>query len=102
MISLPVENTARDCWNSIGVHGDRSCPELIEFVHCQNCPVFAAAGRHFLDAPSPDGYLEEWTGRLAGKAEDLSCDLISVLVFRLADEWLALPIHALVEVTAPR
>jgi chemotaxis-related protein WspD len=102
MISLPVAAAARDCWNSIGVRGDRSCPELIEFVHCQNCPVFAAAGRRFLDAPSPDGYLDEWTDRLAAHADELSCDLISVLVFRLADEWLALPIHTLVEVTPPR
>jgi chemotaxis-related protein WspD len=102
MTSLPVENVVRDCWNSIGVRGDRSCPELIEYVHCQNCPVFAAAGRRFLDAPSPEGYLEEWTERLAAKAEAPSCDVISVLVFRLAEEWLALPIHALVEVTPPR
>jgi predicted RNA methylase len=89
-------------WNLIGVRGDRSCPELIEFVHCQNCPVFAAAGRRFLDAPSPEGYLDEWTDRLAEHADELSCGLISVLVFRLADEWLALPIQTLVEVTPPR
>src|SRR5262249_47250193 len=102
MISLPITDAARDCWNSIGVRGDRSCPELMEFVHCQNCPVFAAAGRRFLDAPSPDGYLDEWTDRLAEHADELSCDLLSVLVFRLADEWLALPIQTLVEVTPPR
>src|SRR3954447_3973469 len=102
MTSLAVVPGVRDCWNSIGVRGDRSCPELIEFVHCQNCPVFAAAGRRFLDAPSPVGYLDEWTDRLAEHADELSCDLISVLVFRLADEWLALPIQTLVEVTPPR
>ena len=102
MISLPVEPVAKDCWNTIGVRGDRSCPELAEFVHCQNCPVFAAAGRRFLDAPSPNGYLDEWTDRLAEIPEMASCDTISALVFRLADEWLALPVHALVEVTTPR
>jgi chemotaxis-related protein WspD len=102
MIALPLEKAASDCWNTIGVRGDRSCPELNEHVHCQNCPVFAAAGRRFLDAPSPEGYLDEWTDRLAEIPETASCDTISVLVFRIADEWLALPIHAMVEVTTPR
>lgn len=91
-----------DCWNRIGVRGDRSCPELPTVGHCQNCPVFAAAGRRFLDAPAPDGYADEWADRLAPPVEELSADLESVLVFRLADEWLALPVQVLVEVTAPK
>ena len=45
--------------------GDRSCPELAKVTHCHNCPVFATAGRRFLDAPRPPGYLDEWTARLA-------------------------------------
>ncbi len=32
-----------DCWNRIGVRGDRSCPKLAEHIHCRNCPVHAAA-----------------------------------------------------------
>jgi chemotaxis-related protein WspD len=91
-----------ECWNKIGVRGDRSCPELAQVVHCHNCPVFAAAGRRFLDAPSPAGYLEEWTERLAAPAEDIAADRESALVFRLADEWLALPVGVLVEVTTVR
>jgi chemotaxis-related protein WspD len=99
---LPTRAPPGDCWNSIGVRGDRSCPELAKVVHCQNCPVFAAAGRRFLDAPSPPGYLEEWTERLAAPAEETAADREGVLVFRLADEWLALPVRVLAEVTAPR
>ena len=102
MTSLVVENRQQDCWNSIGVRGNRSCSALIEYVHCQNCPVFADAGRRFLDARSPEGYLEEWTARLAEKADAIADDQISVLVFRVADEWLALPVHALIEVMMPR
>ena len=30
-----------DCWNRIGVRGDRSCPELARVIHCHNCPVFS-------------------------------------------------------------
>ncbi|AMV27879.1 CheW-like domain protein [Gemmata sp. SH-PL17] len=90
------------CWNRIGVRGDRSCPELEKVTHCNNCPVFAAAGRRFLDAPSPPGYLDEWTQRLAVREEVREGDESSVLVFRLGDEWLALPVAVLVEVTRPR
>jgi chemotaxis-related protein WspD len=102
VISLPTRALPVDCWNTIGVRGDRSCPELAKVVHCQNCPVFAAAGRRFLDAPFPPGYLEEWTQRLAAPVEDQAVNLESVLVFRIVDEWLALPVHVLVEVTTAR
>src|SRR4051812_32697640 len=62
---LPVLNAEAPCWHRIGVWGDRSCPELAKVTHCHNCPVFAAAGRRFLDGPSPPDYLDEWTERLA-------------------------------------
>ena len=91
-----------DCWNHIGVWGDRSCPELLKVVHCHNCPVFAGAGRRFLDAPSPDGYAQEWTERLAPPIEEAATDLQSVLIFRLGEEWLALPAQVLLEVASPR
>jgi chemotaxis-related protein WspD len=97
-----VIDPSQQCWNRIGVRGDRSCPELAAVTHCNNCPVFAAAGRRFLDAPSPAGYLDEWTARLAGRADARTGAECSVLVFRLGDEWLALPVAALVEVTRPR
>ena len=99
---LSVIDPAQQCWNRIGVRGDRSCPELLKVTHCNNCPVFATAGRRFLDAPSPAGYLDEWTARLAVRDEIREGDESSVLVFRLGDEWLALPVAVLVEVTRPR
>ncbi|MFM8270820.1 MAG: chemotaxis protein CheW [Gemmata sp.] len=90
------------CWNLIGVRGDRSCPQLLEVNHCNNCPVFAAAGRRFLDNLSPPGYQDEWTARLAVRDDSRDGDESSVMVFRLGDEWLALPVAVLVEVTRPR
>jgi chemotaxis-related protein WspD len=102
MTELPLRPQVTDCWNRIGVRGDRSCPELTTWGHCYNCPVFAAAGRHFLDAPCPTGYLEEWTDRLSAPVEGTAADLESVLIFRLGEEWLALPVNTLVEVTAVR
>ena len=46
---------AGDCWNRIGVNGDRSCPELTSFVHCRNCPVFARPRGRSSTAPRPRG-----------------------------------------------
>jgi chemotaxis-related protein WspD len=102
MSALSLNVARDDCWNRIGVWGDHACPELVAAVHCHNCPVFAAAGRQFLDAPSPAGYLEDWAGRLAAPPETVASELESMLIFRLADEWLALSVPVLVEVTAPR
>jgi chemotaxis-related protein WspD len=100
---LPLVEPLRvECWNRVGVRGDRSCPELPKVGHCHNCPVFADAGRQFLNISSPEGYLEEWTERLAAPLQEALADLLSVLVFRLGEEWLALPVRALVEVGMPR
>jgi chemotaxis-related protein WspD len=99
---LPTLPASNACWQQIGVWGDRSCPELQKVTHCHNCPVFAAAGRRFLDAPSPPGYLEEWTQRLGPVENGDLGEELSILIFRLSDEWLALPVAVLVEVTPPR
>jgi chemotaxis-related protein WspD len=101
-MSIPLPSVNGACWQHIGVWGDRTCPELEREVHCHNCPVFATAGRRFLDAPSPPGYLEEWTNRLGPPEDELVGDELNVLVFRLGDEWLALPVSVLVEVTPVR
>ena len=96
--SLPVL-AEQACWTHIGVWGERTCPELAKVTHCHNCPVFAAAGRRFLDAPSRSEYLDEWTTRLAAPEDEDVLDEFSVLLFRLGSEWFALPVAELVEVT---
>jgi chemotaxis-related protein WspD len=94
----PVLNSLTDCWNRIGIGGDRSCPELARYVHCHNCPVFAGAGQKLLDSAPPRGYLDEARERLAVPPEELNCDALGALVFRLGEEWLALPVQVLIEV----
>ena len=69
MIALPTAGDG-DCWNRIGVWGDGTCPELPPVIHCHNCPVFAVAGKKFLDAASPEGYSREWAERLAAPTEE--------------------------------
>jgi chemotaxis-related protein WspD len=91
-----------DCWRHVGVTGDRSCPELKTFIHCRNCPVLSAAARRFFDRPAPAGYLESWREILEQPEVTVDADARSVLIFRLGNEWLALPTAVVVEVTPPR
>ncbi|WP_354685039.1 chemotaxis protein CheW [Cupriavidus necator] len=95
-----------DCWRRIGIRGDGSCPALAEHAHCRNCPTYAQAAATLLDAQGLDALLEELPdaaslaeddrGESAARGSAQSC-----LVFRIGDEWLALPTAALGEVTAP-
>ncbi|MBA6064269.1 MULTISPECIES: chemotaxis protein CheW [Pseudomonas] len=83
-----------DCWNRIGVHGDKQCPLLPRHVHCRNCEVYAEAAMRLLDryALIQDEPLEaplvqeEAVGR-------------SMLLFRLGEEWLALATACLAEIS---
>ncbi len=99
---LSVVTGDAQCWNVIGVGGDRSCPELKTYIHCRNCPVHARAAKAFFDRPAPEGYLTDWTRLLAEEKQAGNGDHVSVLIFRLHDEWLALAAKALAEVTDPR
>jgi chemotaxis-related protein WspD len=101
-LGLPIVQTVEDCWNRIGVSGDRTCPELETHIHCRNCPVFSAAARSFFDRPAPSGYLSEWTKILAEPTVQTGTDDVSLLIFRLHGEWLALGTRAIAEVTATR
>lgn len=96
---------AGDCWNRIGVRGDGSCPALAEHVHCRNCPVYAAAALDLLDRPPPPGYLAEWSDHF--RQADLEADRddgasLSILIFRVGAEWMALPTMIFQEVAELR
>ncbi|HEY9873387.1 MAG TPA: chemotaxis protein CheW [Candidatus Obscuribacterales bacterium] len=93
-----------DCWKLIGVWGDRTCLELKTYTHCRNCHVYSAGGRNLLEREAPEGYLNEWTNLLAEanvEAHSLRSlkNTISVVIFRLGLEWLALPSELFKEVT---
>lgn len=89
------------CWSRIGVYGDRSCPELVTFVHCRNCPVIGRAARQLFEVPAPAGYAREWRDAVAAPvAADPAST--SVVVFRLGREWLAIDTVAVAEVAELR
>ena len=88
-----------DCWNRIGVRGDGSCPELTQYVHCHNCPVYAAAAADLLDADAPASYFADRTTHFAEPAHtEEGGERRSVVIFRVASEWLSLPTTVVVEV----
>lgn len=97
--SLSVENgpaPVDDCWNRIGVRGDRSCPQLEEHIHCRNCPVHAAAAISLLDRYSLGSeHLELAPVEAVAKGVE---EGRPHLIFRLGEEWLGLPTRALAEV----
>lgn len=98
----PQPSAVTDCWRRIGVSGDGSCPELKTYVHCRNCPVMTAAARTFFDRPPPSGYLEDWAGVLGDVPGETTVPGTSTLVFRLSEEWYALPTEVLTEVASLR
>ena len=62
----------------------------------------AFAARTFFDREPPPHYLEEWVERLAQPEEHVKQDLLSLVIFRLYDEYLAVQTRWLVEVTLPQ
>ena len=92
------------CWRTIGVWGreEPRCPELARVVHCRNCEVYLAAGRQLLDREPPAGYGDDWMADLAGQAAEEGRQKEAVLVFRVGDELLALPLAAVAEVAERR
>ncbi len=121
------QDHTQSCWNTIGVKGDRSCPELTTVIHCRNCAVYSQGGRQLLDRQPPSGYQQEWTRLLAETTETTEIretnkgaiavhgttknqgtkeaikeqKALSVVIFRLQKEWLALKASIFKEVTEP-
>jgi len=99
-----------DCWNKIGVLGDRTCNELETVIHCYECPVYAAVGDSLLEREPSADYLQDWINILGetptsfeinegNEAIIRTSEAISIMIFRLGNEKLALPVRMLQEVT---
>jgi chemotaxis-related protein WspD len=101
-----------DCWNQIGIKGDYTCSELKTVIHCYECPVYATVGDSLLEREAPVGYLENWIKILeetsvivdstdSNEAIVRWSEAVSIIIFRLGNEKLGLPVRILQEVTHP-
>jgi chemotaxis-related protein WspD len=90
------------CWSTIGVYGNSSCLELSKHVHCRNCPVHAAAALRLLDQPLPSGYRQEWSLHFSREKVLRAPTHLSVVIFRVHQEWLALGSQYFQEVAEKR
>lgn len=97
-IAMPVID---DCWNRIGVRGDGSCEKLAQHIDCRNCPVHARAAAELLDRLQVEQMTDGWSEQ-AEPAQEQRADLSSWLLFRIGEEWLALPTALLEEITELR
>jgi chemotaxis-related protein WspD len=98
-----------DCWNRIGVRGDASCERLTLHIDCRNCPLHARAAAELLDRLQIDdvggSWFEQTLARTQEQAEEprqTAADMRSLLLFRIGEEWLALPTTLLEEITELR
>ena len=93
-LTLADTQAIDDCWNRIGIHGDKSCPLLEEHIHCRNCSVYSAAATRLLDRYSLQ---QDQRDAVVSKVET-DVKTRSLLMFRLGEEWLGLATRSLVEV----
>ncbi|KVG58662.1 chemotaxis protein CheW [Burkholderia territorii] len=94
-----------DCWNRIGTRGDRSCERLADCLRCLNCPVYAYHAAKLLERPLGVAEMADATqriGALDATAHGDDGTRQAALAFRVADEWLALPIGVLREIAGTR
>ncbi|TWR90854.1 chemotaxis protein CheW [Pseudomonas saxonica] len=84
-----------DCWNRIGIYGDKSCPVLPEHIHCRNCSVYSAAATRLLDRYS---FEQEHVEQYATRFDERKVATRALMIFRLGDEWLGLATRCLDEV----
>jgi chemotaxis-related protein WspD len=79
-----------NCWKTVGAGGDATCPRLAEIAICRNCPEYSRAGRGLLDREIPAGAREEWAALASAETGRKDTRTISVVVFRIGSQWLAL------------
>jgi chemotaxis-related protein WspD len=97
-----MNEAVANCWNSIGVHGDSSCAELRQVIHCRNCKVYSSAASNLLDAEPSSDYIAHWTRQASRKRDVAERATVSVLIFRIGNEWFALQSTSLTEIAGMR
>lgn len=94
---LQSQPAVDDCWNRIGVFGDKRCERLERHIHCRNCEVYGAAAIALLDryGSSLERDADDYG---QGEAQEPVGEQRSLLIFRLGEQWLAIATRCLAEV----
>lgn len=88
-----MTTTEKACWNSIGVWGrqQQKCERLQDVIHCRNCEVFTNAGGKLFERTTPEEYIKQWSRAYSLMEQIRAQNQLSVVVFRLGDNWFCLP-----------
>ncbi len=78
------------CWDSVGIFGEGTCEILSTHEHCRSCPVYQYSGRQLFNRSIPQKYKDEWTLTYSQTKEIEEYKKLSIVLFRIADEWFAL------------
>lgn len=103
-IAIPASGSPPEgCWRVIGVFAPETatCPELKRYLHCRNCHVFVRAGRELLERDLSEQRRSEWTAVMSAEKIEEIPGTMSVTIFRIAAEWIALKTRLLAEVIKP-
>jgi len=94
---LQSQPAVDDCWNRIGVFGDKRCERLERHIHCRNCEVYGAAAIALLDryGSSLERDADDYG---QGEEQEPVGEQRSLLIFRLGEQWLAIATRCLAEV----
>ena len=95
---MTAELNIDDCWNKVGISAGNKCDQLEEFLHCRNCPKYHEAARTLMQRPVQQEYRKLWAKHFAQAEGAWQVAEESAFVFRIGQEWLALPTRALVTV----
>ncbi len=88
-----------NCWSEIGDWGMGTCPKLDEVGRCKYCSVYVLSGRKLFDRPVTEELIAEWTEIVSKPKEKKNPNTVSVVIFRIAAEWLAIETQCFQEVT---
>lgn len=89
---MPLSKT-KNCWNTIGVWSENlpTCEKLREVIHCRNCNEYIRIGRDVFEKEIPENYISQWTREYAEHQLRKRSKTESVIIFRIANEWLGFP-----------
>ncbi len=83
-----------DCWNIIGIQGDRSWPELAKLAHCRNCAAYTDAALQILESRE----VRPYEPAAVAPQENCVAGSSRVVTFQLGGEYLALPAASIEEI----